>query len=102
MSEDFVSFDLAKKLKEKGFREPCGYVYNYKRKELEYKKEYRSRNKYVKRWRLCKLIIRLHKEEIADFYIDINVTIDNQNQIDIIQQAFNQLQNDLEGLKDEN
>ncbi len=38
MNEDFVSFDLAKKLKEKGFREPCGYVYNYKRKELECQK----------------------------------------------------------------
>lgn len=39
MNEEFVPFELAKKLKEKGFREPCGYVYNYKRKELEYKKE---------------------------------------------------------------
>ena len=39
MNEDFVPFELAKKLKEKGFRESCGYVYNYKRKELEYKKE---------------------------------------------------------------
>lgn len=38
MNADFVSFSLAKKLKEKGFREPCGYVYNYKRKELECQK----------------------------------------------------------------
>lgn len=68
--------------------------------ELGYKKEYRRRNKYSKCFRLCELIIRLHKEEITDFYIDINITIDSQYQIDVIQQAFNQLQSDLEVLKD--
>ena len=68
--------------------------------ELSYKKEYRSRNKYVKHWRLCKLIICLHKEEIADFYIDVNINIDSQQDLDILQQAFNQLQNDLKELKE--
>jgi hypothetical protein len=67
--------------------------------QLGYEKEYRRRNKYVKRFRLCELIIRLHKEEITDFYIDINITINNQYQIDVIQQAYNQLQKDLEVLK---
>lgn len=38
MTEDCITFELAKKLKEKGFREPCGYVYNYKRKGLEWQK----------------------------------------------------------------
>ena len=66
--------------------------------ELGYKQKYRRSKKYSKHFRLCELIIRLHKEEIADFYIEINITIDNQYQIDVIQQAFNQLQKDLEVL----
>ena len=69
--------------------------------ELGYKQEYYRRiNKYSKRFRFYDLIIRLHKEEITDFYIDINITIDKQLQIDILQQAFNQLQQDLEVLKE--
>lgn len=33
--EDFVSFDLAKKLKEKGFNEPCRSAYFWNNKEYE-------------------------------------------------------------------
>ena len=65
--------------------------------ELGYKN--RKRGKYTKKIRYYNLVIIIAFEEIVDFYVDINITIDKQQDIDIIQQAFNQLQKDLEELK---
>lgn len=66
--------------------------------ELGYVKD-RKIGKYTKKIRYYNLVIIIAFKEIADFYIDINITIDNQYEIDSLQQAFNQLKKDLEVLR---
>ena len=66
--------------------------------ELGYVKD-RKRGKYTKRFRYYNLVIIIAFKEIADFYIDRNITIDKQQDIYNLQLAFNTMQKDLEELK---
>ena len=79
--EDFVYFNLAKKLKEKGFREKCIRHYYPKSKDLflSYAPDCENFSRYVDAPTISQVLLWLRKEK--DIYISVFIDDETNNPV---------------------